>query len=786
MPVGVREPAVIASSAASLIIGCTVLCGAAWADPIIVDTHWAGGFDNLESAAARLVLVANADAADAHGASVATEVSLEIDVPGRVDIDPLVASGARLRIEGEGLWSPEVTVEGAKSGPVTLAVYPTGEIRFRSASDAHPDAVTAVFASSLRADLIRPEEPFESAEEACTLGKRDLTCSLPAGILDLRLEADGFAPIYRWETEVSRGGSHAGGVLRFVRGTSVAGWVHDADDRPLADVEIDVQPFLVAARHSDPEAIHRALRGSRSVTTSDRGFFQLTGLGVGSFQIRARHHDFAEFVAEEPVLLLEEGEALVIDPFRMPLPARFSASVMPPMGPSEEPWHFILMEAEPDPGEAPEELVGRGSNEGLWMQKGVEPGRYFFRVEDENGSTWYAEPIEVSAGSETIFVDIPVLEIEGSLEHGEEGLQGIVTFQAAPGYERLRFRADEDGEFAGYLPGEGWWHVDVEIAGEEDLALALDAIEIEAPVGGGPAKVTVEIPDTRVVGEVVDSEGNLVPNATVKVYRASSSGGPRAGRVRATEQRTDAEGAFEILGQPPGRLTLSARLDGRTSANVMVVLEEDGEPPSQRLVLRGQRDLEGQVVSAFGNVAGAQVVVWADILSTSFDGFGRTADVKMATTDSVGAFELTIPDDLAIIILMVRAPGFGVRLMRHPVEDGRPAMVHVDDQRGTLVLTADEVGALTLVIDAIPVSPVILRTLMGQRFGGEPTYLELPGMASGTYSACAQRADAIAVLQGQGGAGCKSGFLGSGSVLKLSLDSGSASTSDNFDDHGGR
>ncbi len=107
-------------------------------------------------------------------------------------------------------------------------------------------------------------------------------------------------------------------------------------------------------------------------------------------------------------------------------------------------------------------------------------------------------------------------------------------------------------------------------AGDFTLAASTeDRSEVTQPLhlGGGSPTVAHELRlvlASRIRGRVVDGEGNGIAGAMVQKSRGGALDNPMLAMFQdaADAVRTDARGAFELTGLPPGRLQLSATADG--------------------------------------------------------------------------------------------------------------------------------------------------------------------------------------------------------------------------------
>ncbi|MGE0547373.1 MAG: carboxypeptidase regulatory-like domain-containing protein [Kofleriaceae bacterium] len=146
-------------------------------------------------------------------------------------------------------------------------------------------------------------------------------------------------------------------------------------------------------------------------------------------------------------------------------------------------------------------------------------------------------------------------------------------------------------------------------------------------------------------GTVVDSAGNPVPFATVRVARSASDAEAGWG-VHARQATTDQRGTFELRGLP--RAHQRARAESETAASKLaeVDLIEKSELRDVKLVLDVTGTIAGTVVDDTGApVAEVQVNAFPDILGGESGEGVALAGMSSATTDGGGGFTIRgLPD----------------------------------------------------------------------------------------------------------------------------------------------
>ncbi|HSK75350.1 MAG TPA: carboxypeptidase-like regulatory domain-containing protein, partial [Thermoanaerobaculia bacterium] len=448
---------------------------------------------------------------------------------------------------------------------VQLRLFPMGRIRgklIRPDAGALPASVTVGVQSTAsqpgKGDALDATIP-------CPVHEERLDCAVPAGRVDLRLRAEGFTPLYLWDLTLPARESKDLGTLRLQRGASVVGWVQEEDGRPASGVRVELAPHHVGSSLSivvSRELERMKLEGK----SNEKGFFQLTGVSPGRYVLTASKEGFAP-VRVQPVDVRPDLEAQVIEKLRLARPVVFEVVVDPPIEPYGKPWEIELLRRT-SPSERPtDRIAGKISLEGTWKSPGIPPGTYELGILGDLGTRWHSESLEIEPGEPPLHVEIPVLRIKGTVSIGDEPLPATVWLGREG--RSLRFDTDVDGSFEGLLPEEGTWRVELK-SSDEGWRIFLEPVEIKMPPGKNLAEVKLEVPDTRLAGEVVDPSGRPVPGASVRFYS-----GPR----KSSDDRTNKNGEFETLGLTPGPLVVSARSEMLESESILVQLADGVESP---------------------------------------------------------------------------------------------------------------------------------------------------------------------------------------------------------------
>lgn len=689
------------------------------------------------------------------------EVRVRVDLPGEEHFDLPARSVWKVRAEAQGLWSEEriVAVDPERATDVSLRLFPAGRLTARWSGppgEAVPSALTVRFAPS-PAD---GPEGLPQATISCPVVDGSVTCELPAGRLDLRLRAEGFIPLYRWGVGVDHGRARDLGPLLPRRGASVAGWIEtQAGEAPARPVRIELAPERLGAPERQGEW-QRLRSVGLEAASNERGFFQIEGVAPGSYVLSIKEAGYAP-IRVSPVVVREGLQTEVIDRLVLSPPVRLELSISPPIDPYGRPWRIQLREQRAYGDPAVASWQGTASREGLWVQGGLAPGAYQLAVADDEGGRWDSREISVEGNPAAVQVEVPVVEVRGSVTLGDEPLAATLWLGGQFGQRRVRFEADEEGRFQGLLPGEGLWKAEV-VSQKERFRAPLDPVDVRVPPGKSYATVSLKVPATLLAGETVDEAGRKVAGALVSAL------------ATAAEVETDEEGEFEVRGLKPGMVLFEAEHHEASSGPVEALIKEEGESPRLRLVLRKKKEIQGRVASAWGPVPGAELL--------AFPAVDRVAGaaVVAAISGADGRFTLEVPSDVRQLTLLVFAPGYAMRLLPVSV-DGKLALdIAVDTAGGTLVLDLPESQAgspppLLLHNGTFTLLPLLSRWVRLQ--GGawqvpQSGRFTVPNVEIGDYRLCSADSSGE-VRQGREPKGCASGFLAPSAELTLVPPAGS-------------
>lgn len=702
-----------------------------------------------------ILVTVHAEARGSAEASVErSEVVVETPIGRSVALALAAGSAWVVRADAEGFWSAPVIVPPSAGATgddgVELRLYPTGELRvpviFPRVGAPAPDVLRLRFAAAGEEQAPSRALGSElSGEIDCPLAEAVARCVLPAATLDLRLTAPPFAPVHRFAVAVPPGTTIAIEPLTLRFGATVSGRVVTETGEPPATgttLSLQVPP---PGRGLD-WATERRLDLVASEASSDpQGFFQFVGVTPGRYRLVAEAPGFAP-ARVEPVDAVEGVEAELIDPLVLARPARLEIALDPSLDPWGAPWSIRLTQFDLAGERSIFSLQSEASAEGRWVGDDLPPGTYEVTVEGSRETSWWRQPVTVARGTDPVLVQIPLVEVRGTLRWGDEPLAGELWFGTVQGVRRVVFDVDDDGEYHGYLPEPGFWPVEWLPQDGQGSRIVLEPVDVP---DRGRVRLALEVPDTLIEGEVVDTRGAPVAGAEVTAFNY----GLRDRLLSRSE--SDQEGRFSFRGLRSGQVAVKATR-GRAASDIeALTLSEDLEAPEVRLVIRETVRITGQVLSGGRPVVAARVTAWPELGEAPGAGF------LQATTGPEGYFTLEAPAGAPDLNLFVQQAGLGARWLRRSVAPEQLVEVELDAYGGTLVIDpgGQPLGKLTLVHggSALPVPALIqfLSSAAGDRGGiGLADALVLPGLEPGHYALCTR-----AAAGGAEGGGCSEGYL---------------------------
>jgi hypothetical protein len=590
-----------------------------------------------------------------------------------------------VHLSGPGLWSAPVAVQPARDRSASIRAWPTGTLAGRWRKPPH-EPMPNTLAVRFQADAEL------AGEVTCPVDAEGAwSCEVPAGgALDLRLRSTGYVSHYLWDHAVVAGETQQLGTLALHRGASVVGRIETTPDdtgrQPPVSATVEVEPLRAVAGSpgAKPKLLILKTRADR------KGFFHLSGIPPGSYRVIARQPGFAP--AElAPVKVFQDAETALREPLVLQLPASLVLELSPPVDAFGNRWKVELWRRSEISGGA--EILGgwNAGEDGRLTRTDLSLGQYLVFVQDAHGAQLALEELALTGGRHVQTVEIPLVWVEGTVRLGEEPLSAKVIFGGPFGSQQVTQVADAEGKFFGYLPREGRWLVFVENE-QPSVSRYFPDVDVD-PGQDGVALVRLELPDTFVEGDVVDTAGRPVERALVRL-RAE-------GATRDAVTLTDAEGGFSFQGAEEGLTHLAAGRENASSGTSTFELVDGAEAPWQHLVLQEENVVRGRVVKPDGQpLPGAAVVLIPFVGGREYPSATIFTD-----TDVRGAFELRVPAQATALQGVAYTPGYSLTLLSYrPVPEDEELVLQPQPYGGAV--TFDLPGPVEWERDASP-KPVL-------------------------------------------------------------------------------
>jgi len=590
---------------------------------------------------------------------------LEVALAGR-SVLPLpegVTSG-RVTVRAPGCWAPTVPVEGR--GPIAVPVFRAAEVhlapRVAGGGPAPRELEITVWSPPGTS-----EPRLDGARVTCPVSGGVVRCELPATACDLRIAAPGHAPVYRWEVDLAAPSSRDLGVVELRPGASISGSVIPSEGRGVPVVEVRAVPETAAPRVG-PRG-RRLERLELRAEPDQRGFFVIPGVPPGAWRVVASGEGWS--TATSPRIdVRQRREYRLEEPLVVRPTVRLTVIVQPPADPEGRQWEVELRRVLPAPvGTTSEPLARRRADPaGEVVFESLDRVAAVVVVRDGDGTEMLRKEIQVEDGISPLVIDVEGIPIVGVVRRGEEHIASarvVMTNPEARGTRR-EFVADARGEFAGVLPVEGRWRV--EVRRENEIWVRPREVIVEADPDGEPVEIEIELPDTRLSGIVTWSSGEPCAGCSVIAFRP--------GEVRQLwAGLTDEAGRFQITGVEPGTVAVRAENGALGSAPgasdpVVVEVEESEDAGPIVLVMRRLVAVHGTVVFRGRVVPGAAVAY-------RLPGMGL---FRTELAGPGGRFALRVPEGTPFLDLAVSAPGLPAHVGRHPVPaDGARLIVSIGE-----------------------------------------------------------------------------------------------------------
>jgi len=305
----------------------------------------------------------------------------------------------------------------------------------------------------------------------------------------------------------------------------------------------------------------------------------------------------------------------------------------------------------------------------------------------------------------------------------------------------ISFESDDDGRFTGAVPlSSPEWTATI----KSDSPPIRSKIEHLRPVkrsDSNEADLVLHLPNTAISGTVVAEDGAPVA-ALVNV-----SGGTAIQQVRSAD-----DGSFFVSGLPTGHYALQASAFLKESDPYELNVSEDAVADAVKLVVQDVEKVHGRVMSEFGPVPGAIVVITPTDVPT------RITPINW--TDEAGEFSTYVAHAARQVNIFVAAPGYAVKFFHSPMHQG--LLTIPVSQSGGSIRVAKHAGENAPYL----IHNGAIESVDGMRFASavvdQGDAFLLPAIDAGPYQLCFLTPDEATVARGAGalpGDRCESAFL---------------------------
>jgi hypothetical protein len=583
-------------------------------------------------------------------AVVAFRSSLQLDVPPGL---------YRIALAEPAYWADERSVYVSESGGAAqLIVYRAsavaGHVTVKGNGRKIYESLTVRFQSA------DDSSGGPRGETTCNIVRRSFSCAVPAVRLDLSLKAAGCITRFRWGVDATASTANVG-EIDLVPGALLTGYVS-------APRGVSVENALVRAapRRSAP-SVHDSTStlSVLSAHVNPRGFFHFDGIAPGEYTIEAS--SASRKSPRKTVRVIESAEAEVREPLVLQEPHDLEFVVEPVRDPYNRRW-IVELERQTDVDMVVEtERQESLPEDGHATFQAIPAGDYTVVLRSQGGETWAQRDITVPLAS-LVEITLPKTLIRGRLTLDGQPLSASLEFHGNSGVA-VAARSRHDGKFALFFPQKDIESIDqVRVRSDAPrINRVLSAVAIEHD-DDGKRTVNIDLPATYLTGFVVDSSGQAVTRAIVRIESL---------RERTTQEvPVDADGSFEVHAVAAGRVELRAYAAKAASNAISLEVVENERSENVRLVVQPTVRLTGRVLSATGPIPGAVVYAFPHPRGAFL--------TPVNATDADGRYDISLPAETVDVDLFVAAPAFATQCFRHPVTKSEDMDLMLSQTSGAL------------------------------------------------------------------------------------------------------
>lgn len=567
-----------------------------------------------------------------------------------------------LHVAADGCWSSTETWAVADDPNVTIQAFAAATLHgaFVRTSSGSPARLRA-YAFRTTTQIARSAVDAKAEPLDCSLDYPKWRCDVPAGLpIDVRLEPEGFAPLYAWSVTATPGETLETERYTLVRGSSLAGWVEDAEGKPLRDAAVT----LAALQPEHPDA-SRTSPLRHVARTNARGFFQFTGVAPGDYRLSSRAAGYAPLVV--PALTIRPADALTWPrALKHQRPVELTVTVDPPRNRDGSAWtvrvkeRIALVPGEP----AATTVLSSAPDRGVWAATALRPDRYELTVTDATGAIVDAREVDLTAGAGTLALTLDRLEIAGTVKVGDEPLPAAdIRFTNTTG-KAVYTATDADGRFEALFPSSGRWTPTIFPKGRGHGArVRVEPVDIAAD---SSAALDIVLPGGRLRGRVTQ-DGTPV-KAAVHLIRSGTL---------VAQELTANDGTFDLLGLEEGSYSLAAEGETGATPRPVEIRLMDGETTDVAVAVEPFSVIRATVRTPGGRPASGAIA------RLSTDGGVSWSEVVL---DVRGELEYSVPRGVMHADVVVLTYSYPAALAR--VGAGKGTTIDLPAQGGRLLVDA--------------------------------------------------------------------------------------------------
>ncbi len=589
-----------------------------------------------------------------------------------------------------GYWTEgtEVSVGEQTSSGARLAFWPASSLQGAIApapGETPPRAIDvklyshpAPAAQGAEAQASAPQQNPAHAELICPINSGKWSCAGPAGLFDVRLEAEGYAPRYVWDVNLKPGENSDLGQTQLQRALSVFGRAARKDGSAppgpcratlMPDAERGGGPGADVPDNPPPD------EQSFTVPLSQQGYFQVVGVMHGNHSLMVACPGASGFA----LLKVQSTGETRMDPPLVLEELTLDIALSPKMDPEGKPWKLTVDVTAPrlrriaDSSDA--------SADGHWTRHGLMTGSYRVAVSSSDGMQWLKQDFELRPDTGPMALHLVAVRVAGKVLLSGLPVKARLEFSNEDGGDPVTLNSDVSGRYAGLLPiapdaKDTSWIVVAHVAHPETVRKLSDLL-VPRVAEGKTVPLDLELPNLPVRGIVVSEDGKPQRGAQV-TFKADS------GYQTATS--SDDLGTFEMADLSPGRYTATAQSDYGVSDPTSFAVTDTSEN-KLKLVMHPNLHIPFYVVAKDQEpIADATVQVW--IAPGVPQGFGHT--------NRDGRYDATLPPGTSEVGLTVGAADYAVNLVKMPVSSTPPANQSDPSQSQNSVTLHTDGGSLVL------------------------------------------------------------------------------------------